>query len=155
GEQRLVAYATPRPGVAAPTVSELREALGRRLPAHMVPGTFVFLDAFPLLPNGKIDRPSLPEPGPERPELAQAYAAPETAAEKALAGIWEQILGIGGIGVHDGFFELGGHSLSAGRVISRVREELGAELALADLFAAPTIATLAARIADAPASGGP
>jgi myxalamid-type nonribosomal peptide synthetase MxaA len=132
GEQSLVAYVAYnalRPGATSPTVSEMRSVLGQSLPAHMVPGAFVFLDAFPLLPNGKIDRASLPEPGAERPALAPAYVAPTTGAEKAIAGIWEQVLGIGGIGVHDGFFELGGHSLSAGRVVSRLREELGAELA--------------------------
>jgi amino acid adenylation domain-containing protein len=154
GEQRLIAYASLRPGMAAPTVSELRSALGRSLPAHMVPGAFVLLDAFPLLPNGKIDRGSLPEPGPERPELAAAYVAPRNETEAALATIWGQVLGIEGIGVHDGFFELGGHSLSAGRVTSRVREALGVELAPADLFAAPTIAALAARMAEAPRAGG-
>jgi amino acid adenylation domain-containing protein len=110
GKKRLVAYLVA--GLeAAPGVSELRRFLKEKLPEHMIPAAFVRLDAFPLSPNGKADRRALPAPDVSRPELEQAYAAPETDFQKALAAIWAGVLGIEKVGIHDNFFELGGASI--------------------------------------------
>ncbi len=143
GGKRLVGYVVPSAqGVSA---AELREHLAGRLPEYMVPGALVVLEGFPLSPNGKVDRRALP--APEGADAAQ-YVAPRTPTEEVLAGIWAAVLGVERVGVHDGFFALGGHSLVATRVISRVREALGAELPLRALFEAPTVAGLAGRVDD-------
>ncbi len=133
---------------------ELRAALAARLPEYMVPADFVLLDELPLSPNGKLDRRRLPAP---EADSAEAYAAPRTRTEAALAGIFAEVLRRGRVGIHGDFFALGGHSLLATRVMSRVREALGAELPLRALFEAPTVAGLAARVDAAPAAaaGGP
>jgi amino acid adenylation domain-containing protein len=145
GERQLVAYVVPDPQ-QVPTTSELRNFLKDKLPDYMVPSVFVVLDKLPLTPNGKLDRLALPAPSLARPELDTNFVAPRTPAEERLAEIWEEVLGVERVGVHDDFFELGGHSLLATRVLSRVRSALRAELRLRDLFEAPTIAGLAERI---------
>ncbi|HEX6903705.1 MAG TPA: amino acid adenylation domain-containing protein [Thermoanaerobaculia bacterium] len=91
-------------------------------------------------------RPAAAEAKHSRPELATPYVAPRSETERVLAGIWEEVLGIGPVGVHDDFHELGGHSLIALRVLSRVRQALGSELPLRAIFDAPTVAKLAVRI---------
>ncbi|HEX8273690.1 MAG TPA: amino acid adenylation domain-containing protein [Longimicrobiaceae bacterium] len=139
GERRLVAYV-----VGDADADALREHLRRRLPEYMVPGAFVALDALPLTPNGKLDRRALP--APERASGGGRSAAPRTPAEEVLAAVWAEVLGLETVGVEEDFFELGGHSLLATRVVSRVREALGVELPLRDLFEAPTVAGLAARV---------
>ncbi|HEU4751605.1 MAG TPA: condensation domain-containing protein, partial [Armatimonadota bacterium] len=140
-EPRLVAYLVPRPGVKAPEASSLREHLRRGLPDYMVPSAFVALDAFPLSPNGKVDRRALPDPAREEaPRTQEGFATP---AEEIVAGIWAETLGLGHVGREEDFFALGGHSLLAARALSRVREALGAELPLRALFEAPTPAALA------------
>jgi amino acid adenylation domain-containing protein len=151
GQQQLVAYVEPPRG-AAPTVSELRRSLRESLPEYMVPAAFVLLDALPLTPNGKIDRKALPEPDLSRPDLDAEFVAPRTPLETQLAAIWRETLGVAQIGVHDSYFDLGGHSLLATRILSRVRDVIGAVVALPTLFANPTIAALARAIErDAPA----
>ncbi|MEU5445347.1 non-ribosomal peptide synthetase [Streptomyces griseofuscus] len=118
GYQRLVAYVTPQS--AALSAAELRAAAASALPAYMVPGAFVVLDAFPLTPNGKIDRDRLPSPGAD--ELAtKTFIKPRTATERAIAEIWCDVLGIDQISATDNFLELGGNSLAALRVIMRLR----------------------------------
>ncbi|HEY2740162.1 MAG TPA: amino acid adenylation domain-containing protein, partial [Thermoanaerobaculia bacterium] len=145
GDQtRLVAYVVAREG-AAPAVSELSRHLRTLLPDYMIPSAWVFLDALPLTPNGKIDRRSLPEPEPAGPE--GEGAAPRTPAEELLAGIWAEVLRVESVGGSDDFFALGGHSLLATKVVSRVRQAFGIELAVRELFEAPTVAGLAARLA--------
>ncbi|MEU7864914.1 condensation domain-containing protein, partial [Nonomuraea sp. NPDC049141] len=111
---------------------------------------FVELAAFPLSPNGKIDRAALPAPDGSRPELAGGYQAPVTTTEHLLAGIWADLLGVDQVGVRDNFFDLGGHSLLATQVASRVRAVLGVDLPLAALFDHPTIHELVPLL-----SGGP
>jgi acyl carrier protein len=148
GERRLVAYVVARAGRSA-SAGELRGHLGARLPAYMVPGAFVWIEELPLSPNGKLDRRRLPAPTSERPELEAAYSAPGSAIEAALTGIWQDVLGIDRIGVHDNFFDLGGHSLLATQVASRIRDTLHHELPLRELFEYPTIATLATTIVHA------
>src|SRR5215211_1595978 len=145
GDLRLVAYVVPQNG-SLPSVSSLRTALAQTLPDYMIPSTFVALPALPMTPNGKLDRRALPKPDEKRPDLESAYEAPRTPVEEVLAGIWEEVLGLEQVGVHDDFFELGGHSLLATRVISRLRDAFGLELLLRSLFEAPTVAGLGERI---------
>ncbi|MFC9249713.1 amino acid adenylation domain-containing protein, partial [Streptomyces sp. NPDC057136] len=145
-DRRLVAYlvsADQADGI--PSIAEIREFAGGRLPAFMIPALFVSLDALPLTPNGKLDRSALPAPDGERPEL-DAFVPAGTATEELVAGIWAQLLGVERVGVTDNFFELGGHSLLATRVRSRVRELIGAELPLHVLFDRPTVRGLAVAV---------
>src|SRR6185312_16158729 len=104
----LVAYLVA--GETALTSAELRAWLGHRLPAHMVPRLFMFLDALPLTPRAKVDRRALPEPEDVRSDLTHGYVAPEGEIEELLAGIWSRVLGVERVGRHDNFFDLGGDS---------------------------------------------
>jgi thioesterase domain-containing protein/acyl carrier protein len=112
----------------------------------MVPSFLTPLDVLPLLPNGKIDRKSLPAPNEEQSELSAAHVEPRTDAERRLAQIWQEVLGLDRIGVHDDFFAVGGHSLLAVRMMVQARAAFGAALPVAAVFLAPTIAELAERI---------
>ncbi|WP_329793948.1 amino acid adenylation domain-containing protein [Lentzea sp. DG1S-22] len=140
--KRLVAYV-----VTDATTAELRAFLREQLPDYLVPSAFVTLDALPLTANGKLDRRALPEP--PAPEADGAHVAPRTEGERALAGIWERLLGAARVGVHDNFFELGGDSIASLQVVARARAA-GLGLAVADLFTHQTVAELAAA-ATAPA----
>jgi amino acid adenylation domain-containing protein len=146
-EKRLVAYLIPQAG-RSPTARELREALQSKLPDYMIPSAFVTLDAFPLTPNGKVDRRALPIPEGRSSE-AEGFIAPRTPTEEILAGIWANVLGVERISVNDSFFEMGGHSLLATQVISRVRQAFEVELPLRRLFESPTVAGLAECIENA------
>ncbi len=144
GGKRLVGYVVRRdPSL---TVSALRAFLAERLPEAMVPAAFLFLESMPMTPTGKVDRRALPAPGSSRPELDTVWTAPRGATQEALARIWGELLGIEGIGGIDSLFELGGHSLLAAQIVTRVREELGVDLPLRDVFEHPTVAALAARV---------
>ncbi|HQY72004.1 MAG TPA: condensation domain-containing protein, partial [Pseudomonadales bacterium] len=125
----------------------LRQYLAGMLPEYMMPSAFVVLNELPLTPNGKIDRKALPAPGRTRVGVAVDYVAPRSETERQIAEIWQQVLRLERVGVHDDFFELGGHSLLATQVVSRVRQALGAELPLRVLFAAPTVSALGERLA--------
>lgn len=140
-EAHLVGYIVP--DGEAPTVSAVRQRLAERLPAIMVPSRLVVLERLPLNANGKLDRSALPPPSPERPRLDDAFVAPRTDMEEALAGIWAEVLGLRPVGVHDHFFDLGGDSLGMSRIQNRIRERLGLVLELVTLFEHPTIHTLA------------
>ncbi|MEU6477527.1 amino acid adenylation domain-containing protein [Streptomyces sp. NPDC047017] len=146
GEQLLVGYVTGGADAAA-----VRAAVARDLPEHMVPSAVVALDAFPLSPNGKLDRRLLPEPvftGAGRGR------EPADEREKALTRLFAEVLRVDRVGPDDLFFDLGGTSLLATRLVARVREEFGTELTIGSLFEAPTPAALAARLATAaPAAG--
>jgi amino acid adenylation domain-containing protein len=144
GQTRLVAYLVR--GEAALEFGDLRGFLKEKLPEFMVPSTFVALEALPLTPSGKVDRRALPAPEGDRPELQEAYLAPRTHTEEALAGVWAQVLGLDRVGVHDNFFELGGHSLLAMQVVSRLRRAFQRELPIRWFFEVPTVAQLAARV---------
>jgi len=146
GEKRLVGYVVG----ADAKVDELRSYLKQKIPAYMVPSIFVCLDAFPLNPNGKVDRKALPAPDQTRPETATTYVAPGTPTEEILAEIWAEVLKLDKVGVHDNFFELGGHSLLAAQVVARLGSTLKLEIPLRLLFEAPTIQDLAQRIAAYP-----
>ncbi|HEU4712838.1 MAG TPA: amino acid adenylation domain-containing protein [Pyrinomonadaceae bacterium] len=157
GANRLTAYVIPHT-VENTEVSagELRRYLKERLPDYMVPSAFVFLEKFPLMANGKLDRLALPEPDSQRPDLESAFVAPRTPVEQVLATIWSEVLGVAGVvvvGAEDNFFELGGHSLVVTQVIARIREVFHVDLSLRTLFECPTIASLAARTETAIKSG--
>ncbi|MBB4636057.1 non-ribosomal peptide synthetase [Longimicrobium terrae] len=139
GDRRLVAYAA---GDESPGAEELRAHAGQALPAYMVPAAFVWMDALPLTPNGKVDRRALPAPEGDA-FAARAYEAPAGAAEQAVAEIWAEVLGVERVGRRDDFFGLGGHSLLAVQVISRIRQALGVETALGELFTRPVLADFA------------
>jgi acyl carrier protein len=126
----------------------LRTLLLSQLPEYMTPSQFVFLNVFPLTPNGKIDRFALPEPGQPRSKLEQGYVAPRTEIEKELAAIWARVLRRESVGIKDNFFELGGHSLLATQVVSRIREQFKLELPLRSMFESPTIVVLASVVAE-------
>lgn len=139
---RLVGYLIPTNG-ELPNSDALRAYLSGELPDYMIPAAFVTLAAFPLTPNGKIDRKALPVPGSDRPELEARYVPPRTAIEKRLVAVWEEALGLERVGIEDEFLRLGGDSLSAIRLILGVRNAFGVEVPLQRLFQAPTIAALA------------
>ncbi|MCF7695813.1 non-ribosomal peptide synthase/polyketide synthase [Mycetohabitans sp. B2] len=141
-DKRLVAYVRAEPDDAL--ANTLRTHVAARLPDYMVPAAFVRLDAFPLTPNGKLDRRALPAPAIDA-LVHQAYEVPQGELESALATIWAELLGVERVGRHDSFFALGGHSLLAVRLLNRI-VELGAEVPLATLFASPTLAAFAAAI---------
>jgi amino acid adenylation domain-containing protein len=146
----LAAYVIP----AGPpiTAAELRRHVGQTLPGYMVPSTVTTLDAFPLTPNGKVDRKALPEPARERSDEHE-FVAPRTDLERRLARIWERVLDIHPIGVSDNFFDLGVTSIVAATLFAHIERELGGELPLGALFSAPTIESLARLLEDG--SSGP
>jgi amino acid adenylation domain-containing protein len=146
GDKRLVAYIVPEPG-ASPSPRDLRVALARSLPDYMVPGLYVFLDAFPLTPNGKVDRQSFPPPDSSQPTLSGTYVEPGTDAERRVAAIWAEVLRIDRVGLHDDFFELGGDSLKVAQVATRIRSEFQVDLPLRAVFENRTVAGLAPVIA--------
>jgi len=146
GDRRLVAYVVPPPGEAARVRGEeLRRHARESLPDYMVPSSFVTLDELPLTPNGKLDRRRLPDPQSARGE-DQLTAPPRTPVEEVLAGIWQEVLGVGRVGADDDFFELGGHSLLATQVVSRLRDAFGLALPLRTIFDSPTLSSLAAAV---------
>ncbi len=144
---RLIAYVVPKE--KAPAVEELRSFLGETLPDYMIPAAFISIRAIPLTLNGKIDKRSLPAPDGSRPELATQLVLPESANEKMLAAIWQEILQINQVGVHDNFFALGGDSIRSIQVLAKAAER-GLQFSLQTLFERPTIHELARAEAEAP-----
>ncbi|MCG3209093.1 MAG: D-alanine--poly(phosphoribitol) ligase subunit 1 [Anaerolineae bacterium] len=144
GDKRLVAYLLPRqPGSPVPA-GDLRTYLQQRLPEFMVPAHYVSLDAFPLTPNKKTDRKALPAPHHlAGGESQAAYAPPQNDVEQTIAAIWQELLNVPRVGVNDNFFDLGGHSLLTVQAHRRLRDALGCELAITDLFRFPTVRSLA------------
>lgn len=142
-EPRLVAYVRNE-GTRTTTVGELRAFAQRKLPEFMTPSLWVFVDAMPLTPNGKIDRNALPAPSTDRPDIGQAYVPPRTPLEKYLADVWKKILGIDKVGTRDRFFDLGGSSIKAIQFVTQVSNRMGRKVSMPGFFGAPTIAEFAA-----------
>ncbi|MGW2100130.1 amino acid adenylation domain-containing protein [Streptomyces olivaceoviridis] len=147
GDKRLVAYLVAT-GADTPSTAELHAHLGRFLPDYMIPAAFVTLDRLPLTANGKVDRAALPVPDHQRPDLGTEYTAPRNAVERTVTVVWQELLGIERVGVHDNFFQLGGHSLLATQVASRLRKALRVDVPVRAVFDSPTPAGLAQGIAD-------
>ncbi|MDC9594347.1 non-ribosomal peptide synthetase, partial [Xenorhabdus sp. IM139775] len=150
GQKQLVAYLRPHEGIKL-LPAELRQQLAQHLAEYMLPNAFVTLDAFPLTPNGKLDRQALPAPDGSA-VITRHYEAPVGDVEIALTQIWQNLLGLEQVGRHDHFFELGGHSLLAVQLVSRIRQILSRELPLQALFARPVLQELAQTLTDAAAT---
>lgn len=148
GQARLVAYVVPDGSM--PSRDDLREHLRRWLPDHMVPGLYVELASIPVLPNGKTDRRSLPVPTSDQTGANTPPAVPRTPIEATILAIWQAALQTDRLGIHDNFFDQGGHSILAVGVISRIEAALGRPCALGLLFEHPTVADLAAALAQTP-----
>jgi amino acid adenylation domain-containing protein len=171
GEKRLVAYIVPeqqrmaeqqlaleQPEVLLNQLPEqnvynpaalaeaIQQFLKEKLPIYMLPSTFMLLDALPLTPNGKIDRRALASMQVVETQKRSYFVAPRTAIEQQLADIWNELLGLEQIGIHDNFFDLGGHSLLIARLIARLHQTLQVDLPWRSLFDAPTVAELAQMI---------
>ena len=140
GAQQLVAYLV---GPSSLDTEAIRTRLAHRLPDYMVPQIFVRLDAFPLTANGKLDRSGLPDPGLQNTSASTPYVAPRSRTEEILAGIWQTVLQVERVGVHDNFFALGGDSIRTLQVIARANRE-GVKLTPKQLFEHQTIASAAA-----------
>jgi amino acid adenylation domain-containing protein len=149
--RQLVAYVVGRDG-AAPPSRELRDFLGGRLPQYMVPAVFVELAELPLLPSGKVDRGSLPQP-PSGIGQAGEKLGPRNDVETRLVSIWRELLGLEELGVTENFFALGGNSLLAMQILARVRKTYEVEISIRSLFDGPSVEELAREIERAKASG--
>jgi len=125
------------------SASGLRRWLAGRLPEPWIPSAFVMLESLPLTGSGKVDRRALPGPGAGRPTLEAAYVAPRTSTEQSIADVWREVLGREKVGIHDNFFEVGGSSLLLVRIHARLREVLGREVTMVQLFRNPTVQSLA------------
>ena len=145
GEKSLVAYVVGVGG-AEVNVGRVREQLQRQLPDYMVPSVVMVLERLPLNANGKVERQALPAPEVGLAGRGGKYEGPRTASEEVLAEIWEEVLGVEQVGINENFFELGGHSLLATKVVSRVRQVLGVEVALREFFNGSTVAELAQHV---------
>jgi amino acid adenylation domain-containing protein len=146
GGKSLAAYIVARDG-QLPTAIELRHFVAAKLPEYMVPSNFALIKAFPLTPNGKVNRRALPALDMTYSKSSTLYVAPSNQAEHALANVWQEILHVEQVGVHDNFFDLGGHSLLATQLLSRVRDTFAVELPMRQFFAGPTIAEMALSLA--------
>jgi acyl carrier protein len=142
GHERLVAYVVPKTAFG-PAINEVRQFLADKLPAYMIPTSFIFLEALPLTDTLKVDRKALPQPDGLRPEIGVPYEAPRNFVEETLVKIWADILDVDRVGIHDSFFDLGGHSLAATRIVSRVVKAFPSELPLKVFFDSPTVAEMA------------
>jgi amino acid adenylation domain-containing protein len=148
GDKRLAAYIVSVAGAQRDERS-LRELIRRRLPDYMEPAAFVWMESLPLTPNGKVDRAALPPPSVESCLRDGEFIAPRTPVEEALAEILMEVLKVPRVSMDDDFFHLGAHSLLGAQVVARVRGVFGTELKLLDVFDAPTVAELSAKVEQA------
>ncbi|MCD6571340.1 MAG: amino acid adenylation domain-containing protein, partial [Deltaproteobacteria bacterium] len=144
GTKYLIAYYVSDKEIPVP---DLRGFLGKTLPDYMIPLRFVRLDALPLNPSGKVDRPALPDPEDLRPDTGIEYVAPRDDTEQIIADIWKEVLGLDRVGIYDNFFDLGGHSLKVTQVVSRIKKKIGIDLPVRSVFEEPTIEGLCRVIA--------
>ena len=146
GETKLVAWFVPGPA-DPPSASALRRELASRLPPHMLPARYVALERMPLNANGKVDRSTLPRPADERPALATPYSPARDLAQVRLCELWERLLDLHRVGIHDDFFELGGDSLLAATMMDEVAGLFGVDAPLSTLLPGATIANLSRTLA--------
>ena len=139
--ERLVAYVATTMSNKV-SVSELRQQLKSKLPDFMVPSVFTMMSELPKMPNGKVDHKNLPAPDSMRPDLDQPFEPPRSEAEKTLARIWCDVLGIESVGINDNFFELGGDSILSIQIVSRAKQS-GVNISAQQIFQHQTISELA------------
>lgn len=151
GDQALVAYFTAR-DEASGDVELVRQRLRAQLPEFMLPSAVVLLDAMPRTPNAKLDRKRLPSPREAARRPGEGREPPADEFQRLVAGVWQEVLGLSGIGADGNFFDLGGHSLLTVRVQSKLRERLGRRIPVTDLFRFPTVRSLAKHLAGGPSS---
>jgi non-ribosomal peptide synthetase component F len=142
GQPYLAAYVVSRAGSAV-SANDLRQFLHERIPAYMVPSTFVLMEKLPLTPNGKVDRRALPSPTEVSATPDKATESPLNEVESALAEIWREVIGVDEVNRADNFFDLGGHSVLVTQMLTRVRRTLGVELTLRNVFESPSLGELA------------
>jgi amino acid adenylation domain-containing protein len=145
GLRRLVAYVAGK-DQEQDLAGELRNFLKQRLPVHMTPTVFMMMEALPLDRGGELDRGALPAPEITELESREEFVPPRTAAEKALAEIWCELLGVEQVGAHDDFFEMGGHSLLATRLVSQIKKRLSVQLQLRKIFEDSSLRGLASAV---------
>jgi acyl carrier protein len=153
GDQRLVAYVVPAAELAF-DADAARATLRAQLPEYMIPNMFVVLESLPLTPNGKVDRKALPAPTPPTEARDSAEDAVMTPVQRQVARLWQSILKLDRIALHENFFDLGGHSLLLVRLQSALQREFGCELQLVELFQRTTVAAQAERLEAPLASDG-
>jgi amino acid adenylation domain-containing protein len=146
--QSLVGYLLAGDARAALSAGALRRHLGERLPDYMVPAMFIELTRLPLTANGKVDRAALPDPRSSRILTDVPYARPRAGIERAIAGIWRELLGLDSIGVHERFFDLGGDSVVLVQLVERLRAQVADDITHVDVFEFPTIRAMAAHLAE-------
>ncbi|MGH3373260.1 MAG: amino acid adenylation domain-containing protein, partial [Actinoallomurus sp.] len=144
GEKQLAGYVRLDAGGPGASVADLRSHLANRVPAYMIPAYLSVLEEFPLNTSGKIDKSALPAPDSAGP--TRRYVAPRTPVESTLTGTYASLLRRDRVGIDDGFFDLGGNSLQAMQLITRLRDDLGVDLGVTEVFLAPSPRELAARI---------
>ncbi len=145
GNKRLIAYIVPTAPQAV-DVAQVQESLQQKIPEYMIPTAFVFLNVLPFTNNGKLDVRALPQPTATRTIQSTNFVEPDGPVEEMVAELWEEILNVTPIGIHDSFFTLGGHSLLAVQFVARLRQEHEIELSIGQLFNRPTIAELTSHI---------
>ncbi|MEM6446901.1 MAG: non-ribosomal peptide synthetase, partial [Cyanobacteria bacterium P01_D01_bin.123] len=145
-DRRLAAYLVAAKGQSLPSTSDLRQFLQQKIPPFMRPSSFTPLKTLPLTVNGKVDWKALPDPDLSRADLEATYVPPRTEAERQIAALWQEILGIEKVGIRDNFFDLGGHSLSVIATHSKLRELFDRDIAITELFQYTTVSDLAAHL---------
>ncbi|VDO38109.1 unnamed protein product, partial [Brugia timori] len=142
-DKQLAAYVVLKENV---TRKQMRADLKKQLPFYMVPTYFVYLASLPVVPaSSKVDKKALP-PVDQQKDAVEASALPKTATEERLAKIWAEVLSRTAVDIQESFFDLGGHSLMAARLLHKIEEEFGIQLNMRELFATPTVSSLARRI---------
>ena len=136
GDKAICAYVVSKQEI---NVSEIRTVLKKELPEYMIPAYMMQLEKIPVNTNGKLDKKALPKIEAKSEAL---YAAPGNELEEQLVQAFEQVLGVGRVGINDSFFELGGHSLRATRLMNQIEAMTGKRLPLKEIFARPTVKEL-------------